>query len=782
MISSYAHWIVRHRVLVVVGVLAVVLLAASGGRFLTFKNDYRMFFSADNPQLVAFEHLQATYTKQDNILFVLAPKGGSVFTPEVLSAVEDLTRGAWQIPHARRVDSVTNFQHTAAEGDNLVVGDLVRSAADLNPEAVERIKSIALREPLLVDRLVSPDGSVAGVNVTIQLPGVNEAKEVPEVAAAARDLAARVRTEHPELDVRVTGLVAMNAAFSESSERDMVTLVPIMLLLIVVTMGVLLRAIWGTLAVLLIILLSIAGAIGLAGWLGIAVSPTSAAAPNIILTLAIVYCVHILANFFETLRVGGKDKREAIVETLRVNMQPVFLAALTTAIGFLSMNASDAPPFRDLGNIIAMGTGITFLLAITFLPAFLAILPVQTDQRPSPTTRSVTKVAEFVIRHRTPLFWGMLGLAAVLTAAIPRNELNDQYVKYFDPSIDFRTATDFATDNLTGIYYIDYSLGTGAPGGVNDPEYLAMVEEFANWYRRQPNVLHVNSITDIIKKLNQNMHGNDPAYYRIPDRRELTSQYLLLYEMSLPYGLDLNDRIDVDKSAARLTVTLNSISSQDVLALEERAQAWLADHARPSMRADGASPTIMFAHIGQRNIESMLTGVAVALVLISLILVFALRSIKFGLLSLVPNIIPIAMGFGLWGLVVGQVGLASSVVAAMTLGIVVDDTVHFLSKYLRARREQGLSPEDAVRYAFSRVGTAIWVSSVVLMVGFSVLALSGFEINSAIGLLTVIIVGCALFADVLFLPALLIRIDKKTTKETSFSVTPAQTGAVSSGS
>jgi predicted RND superfamily exporter protein len=229
--------------------------------------------------------------------------------------------------------------------------------------------------------------------------------------------------------------------------------------------------------------------------------------------------------------------------------------------------------------------------------------------------------------------------------------------------------------------------------------------------------------------------------------------------MSLPYGLDLNNQIDISKSSTKLTAFLQSLSSNELLAMEDRAQQWLKENA-PYMQSNGASPSVMFAYIGKRNIRSMLVGTSVALVLISFILIFALRSVKIGLISLVPNLAPAAMGFGLWGLLYGQVGLGLSIVAGLTLGIVVDDTVHFLSKYLRARREQGMNSQDAVRYAFHTVGVALLVTTIVLVAGFLVLSQSTFKLNSDMGLLTSITIALALLADFIFLPPLLMKVDK----------------------
>jgi predicted RND superfamily exporter protein len=507
-----------------------------------------------------------------------------------------------------------------------------------------------------------------------------------------------------------------------------------------------------------VIVFSILTAMGLAGWMGFYLTPPSASSPPIILTLAVADCVHVLVSFLYVMR-KGMDKFSAIADSLRINMQPIFLTSLTTVIGFMSMNFSDAPPFRDLGNIVAMGVAVAFVFSVTFLPAFMAAVPVRVRPGSVRRTERMDRFGEFVVSRQNALFWGMGVVMIALIAFIPRNELNDEFVKYFDESIPFRTATDFASENLTGIYTIDYSLGNGEVGGINEPAFLEDVERFANWYREQPGVLHVNTLTDIMRRLNKNMHGDDPAWYRLPDERELSAQYLLLYEMSLPYGLDLNNQIDIDKSATRLTVTMESVSSNELLEIRARAQQWLADNV-PYIKSDGASPSVMFAYIGQRNIRSMLIGASIALVLISMILVIALRSLKIGLVSLVPNLAPAAMGFGLWGLLDGQIGLGMSVVMGMTLGIVVDDTVHFLSKYLRARREQGLGAEDAVRYAFHTVGIALLVTTLVLIAGFMVLTQSAFKLNADMGLLTAITIGIALIADFLFLPPLLMKVDK----------------------
>ncbi len=757
--AQFGIWVLKARWLIVLLTLIIVAAAGSGGRHLEFTTNYRVFFSPDNPELLAFQFMEDAYSKNDNAMILLAPRDGKVFTNQTLAAVERLTERAWQTPYSTRVDSISNFQYTEAEEDDLLVHDLYQNGAELNDEQIADVRRKAINEPLLINRLISEREHVTAVNITIHLPGKHEAVETPEVASFVRGLVDEVKAENPDMDVYLTGMVMMNNAFSESSKNDMKLLVPLSFGLMLLCLGILIKGVTGTIGTLLVIMFSIISAMGIGGYIGFPLSPPSATSPTIILTVAIANCVHVLVSFLHGYRHGlGKD--EAIVESLRINLQPIFIASVTTAIGFLSMNFSEVPPFRHLGNFVAMGVVASLLFSVTFLPAFISLLPVKVPRQEHGKDTPMLKLGQFIVRHHSKLLWGMALVIIVLVSSITRNEMNDVFVHYFDESIQFRTDSDFTTDNLTGLYSIEYSLESGESGGISNPEFLQQTKLFADWYREQPETMHVSVITDTMQRLNKNMHGDDPAAYTLPDQRDLAAQYLLLYEMSLPYGLDLNNQITVDKSSTRMVVSLETISSNEVLALEDRAQDWLSQNAPAIKQANGTGTTPMFAHIGSRNISSMLIGTTIALVFISFVLVLAFRSLLIGVISLVPNLIPAAMGFGLWGIVDGEVGLALSVVTGMTLGIVVDDTVHFLSKYVRARRENGLHSRDAVIYAFSTVGRALIITSTVLVIGFLVLALSSFQLNSGMGLLTAIVIAFALAADFLFLPPLLIKIEE----------------------
>ena len=759
LLVRYAEGVVRFRwPVVLVSLLGFALLAAGASR-IRFAGDYRVFFSKSNPLRAAFEELQNTYAKNESLLFVVEPTDGDVFTRQTLMAIESLTARAWEIPYSTRVDSLTNFQHTVAEEDDLLVENLVRHAADLAPEAIEHAREIALGEPRLVHRLISPSGHVAGVNVLVQFEGDDPAR-LASAVAHARGLAEEIHREFPGVQLHLSGAIMLHNAFMEATQHDLTTLVPLMYLAIIVFMFFFLRSVAATLATVVMILLSTAAAMGTAGWLGVALTPVSAGAPTLIMTLAVADSLHFLMSYLVNMS-DGKERGPAVVEALRVNFQPIFLTSLTTAIGFLSMNSSDAPPLHDLGNVTAIGIILAFLAAVIFLPALAAILPATARIRgeAAKTNRALDWLARLVTRRYGPLLWVGCAVLVVCGALVPSLELNDSYVGYFDESVPFRQATDFTVANLTGIHQLEYSIPSGDVGGVSDPSYLRLLDDFANWWREKDVVIHVDSFSDTMKRLNQSLHGDDPAWYRPPAERELAAQYLLLYELSLPFGLDLNHQIDIDKSATRFSVTLEERTSRDLIDISEEGNRWLREQAGPDRSAEAVGPSVMFAHIAISNIYSMLLGTLFAFLLISASLVVAFRSLRFGLLSLIPNVAPAIIGFGLWGLFVGQMGFLLSIVLAMTLGIVVDDTVHFLSKYLRARREHDLGPAEAIHHAFASAGRALVATTVVLAGGFLILSLSTFAQNSDMGRLTALIILVALVADFVFLPALLMVVD-----------------------
>ena len=754
--ERYAALVLRYRWAILAVATVAMLALAAGAPRVVVSGSYRVLFGEDNPHLLAFDELQDTYSASRSALIAIAPGEGTVFTRETLAAVEELTESAWQTPHSVRVDSLTNYFHTQADGDDLTVAPLVEDAGSFDDSDLDRVRAIALGDRELVGQLVSEDGRVAGLIISFALSEPEEPKWA-EISDYLETLLQEARTAHPHLSYFLTGNVILNQTFAVAGE-DAEELIPIVFVVILAIAAALLRSISATVSIAVMIVFVVASTMGTAGWLGMMLTPVNAAVPVIVMAVAVAHSIHIVTIAQIGIR-RNLDRNAALAESLRENLYPVALASTTTAVGFLSLNTSNSPPFHVLGNLVALGMLFTLVYSIVLLPALLSILPLSAPRRRPGREDIFERLGNFVVARRTFILWSGLLVVVALATGVPRNETGDYWLHHFDDRYAFRTDTEFIVENLTGFDRIDYSLSSGSEGGVTHPDYLNTVEAFAEWYRAQPEVLYVQAFPEILKRVNRSMHGDDPAFYRIPETPDLAAQLLLLYEFSLPVGADLNDRIDISKSATRMTVVLDDTSTRDHLEIAARAEDWL------QANADGAAGpasgfTMIAAHLSERNVESMLVGTIIATGIISLILLLVFRSLRVGLICLVPNFVPAILAFGLWGHLVGTIGLGASVVTAIAIGIVVDDTIHFLSKYVSVRR-QGMSSPEAVRATFRMVGPALWATTAILVAGFLVFSMSGYEPSWVLGILVALTILFALIADLLLLPALLMALDRK---------------------
>ena len=746
-----------HPLFVIAVMLMITVVTALGSQHLHFRGDYRIYFEKTYAPLLSYEEMRGTFSKNDNVAVLIVPKSQGVDNAETLQLIQKMTDAAWQIPFSSRVDSLSNFQYTWSEYDDMVVEDLVSEDSTLSRDEINRIVKIALEEPILNGRIIAADKQVSLLNITVQIPGdQDQTVEIHQVIHAVQAMVDDLADDYQNYDFHLTGVLPMNYSFASESRNDVETLLPLMLGLLIVMLAIMLRSLVATIATVLILIVSVITTMGLGGWLGYFLSTGTVNVPIVVLTIAVADCVHIVATT-QLAMSEGRSKAEAIRYSIDLNWMPVLITSITTAVGFSTLIMSESPVFVDFGTLSAFGVLIACVFSLTLLPAILRLMPLKAVAR-NRGDFGMSWLADRVINHYRPLL--IVGtLTLILFASLAsRNEINDVASEYFSPATEFRQATLTQEDKLSGAMSIDWALYSENEGGINDPQFLQFLDNFAVWLRQQPEVDHVSSLSDTYKRLNKNMHGDDQEWYRLPTDRELAAQYLLLYEMSLPYGLDLNNQIDIDKSAVRITSILQNLGSREIVALEQKAQQWVRDQGT-DYRVTGASPGLMFAHIGEQNMYSMLYSMLIAVIIISLLMIFALRSARLGMISLIPNLLPAVVGFGFWSMISGEINLGLSIVSSMTLGIVVDDSVHFLSKYKRAR-DDGRDTQAAIRYAYISVGRALVITTVVLVVGFSVLSFSSFRLNSDMGTATALIIFMALVIDFLFLPPLLLWLDR----------------------
>ncbi len=737
-------------------IVALAALACAGLSRLTITADSRVFIGPDNPYRVTFDQFEKTFSSSENVFVAVWADAGDVFTPQRLAALHALTEKVWSVPYVLRVDSLTNFAHSHADGETIVIEALVTDPAALTAAKAAEIREIALTDDLVRGNFVTRDGSMAGINLSIN-PGFPPAAPHQILAALDRTLA-EFTAAHPDLKVGVTGSIAMARAFYDATWSDLRILVPISFACMFGFMTLMLRSLSLSLVVLTQVVLCAAVAMGLAGWFGIVLNPASVNAGIIVAVLVIAHNIY-LVTAVQTEQQTAPSQADAVGRALRHNIFAVFLSGLTTALGCLSFNACDAPPFRDLGNITAAGLVCGFLFWCTLMPAMLTALPLPA-RPPVPIFPQIEPfMAEFVIRNRRRLLVIGTVIAIALSVGVVNLRLVNDFLKDFDERFAFRRITELVNDRFGTRSVYEFVLDSRAPNGAIDPAFLAKVDTFTDWLRQQPDVASVYTLTDIIKRINRDLNGGDPQHYVLPATREATAQTLLLYELSLPAGLDLTDRMDIDKQTIRVSVRGSGGDSIAVVDFENRARQWALDNPAQAVAFEITGLSVIYGHIAQVNTKSMINGNFFAFVTVSLIMIIVLRRPRVITLGLLSNVTPSLVALGVWGLLDGRVGMSVAVVVAMTFGIVVDDTIHSILAYLDAR-ERLPTREDAIRHVFATVGRPIVVTTIILSLGFGVLVFSGHAVTANFGFLSALVIGIAVFFDYFLLPSALLLFDR----------------------
>lgn len=738
--------------------LLVIIIAALGVSRLGLASDYKIFFDEDDKDLQILENLQSIYSKTENVFIMIEPPGDTVFTMKTVELVHELSESLWQIPYASRVDSITNYPYSYSKDEEIIIEEFVPRGDTVTRDHLSLISAVALSEKDLVGKLLTESSSHTGINITLHLPAEDSKAETQAVNQTVKEILGEFESRYPEHSFYVSGIAIMNGAFIAAAKKDFKTLIPIMMVFVLIFAGFLLGSLRAAGIILLIVLLSFVGALGISGWLGINLSAPSISAPIIMFTVIVASTIHIL-SYVRRCQSDGATPQEAVKEAYSHNAAPIALSHITTIIGFLSMNLSDSPPFRDLGNIVVFGVVISLLQIFTILPFCISRLSFSRRRAVRGLPQITTRIAKFVVDRRLWILLLGTPLALALSSLATRSDLDDNLIRYFDKSVKFRQHAEAVDEHFSGLYNIDYSIDSGLENGVFDPQYLKFVNEFEEWLSTQDGVVYIDSVLHRIKDLNQLINNDNKSYYRIPPSKEIAAQNFLLYEMSLPFGRETTHFVSVDKSQMKVTVRLKNMSSEEVIEREGLINEWMSINAPSDYSVSYSSPALIFSHIGSRSIVSLLQGAALALVIISLSLMLIFRSFSLGLVSLIPNLLPITAAFGVWYIMHGQISMGLAGVAAMAIGIVVDDTVHFLFQYIRGVRA-GETEAQSIMRTFNKTMPAICLSSVLLISGFMILATSSFEKNSDIGIMASITIFLALLFDMLYLPAIVVYLIK----------------------
>ena len=758
--KDFAKLLIKYRYLSIGLVLIAVCLLATGLTKLTFNPDLETYFPEGHPAVIRYNEIDDMFIPTDNLIIAVHSNEGTLFNGDSLKVIEELTKKSWTIPYSVRVDSLTNYSYVKSVNDDLIVEPFIEEAEKKSIEFIERRKDLVAGEDIIYKSLISEDKKTSVVSIIVDPPGPNKEDQNSELINYILGFIEPIKESNENLDIRLLGNPYLDYISPRIVKAEMPVVMPLMLLLIFLIVFLMIRSYVAVLATFVVILMSLIATFGSIGILGSPLNQMVTTIPILIITLALADCIHLFSIYFQN-RVKGISSKESMEKSLEMNIQPLFLTTISTCIGFLCLNFIEVAPLRDFGNAVAIGIGFAFIFTIFFIAPIVSFFEVKTASKVTKQTRFSTSVGSFILKNGNKLIFSITSISFLILLCIPMNELDENPTQmYAEGFTSFSSDTLWLDEKLSVTFPVNF-LATNEEGQVSDPDFLKILDKFSVWLEEREQVNHVTSLANNMKNLNKSMHGDDPEWKKIPENADLSAQYLFFYEMSLPMGLDLNSSISQDRKSTKISATLKDMSANEFKEFNNEVLGYIQQNNLENMISEPSSFRVIFTYMVEAIVNSLLYGLFIGILLITLIIGLFFRSYLLPTLSIFPNILPIGMGFGLWGLFVGDVGFMVAVGMGSTLGVIVDFTVHFLSKYELARKEFKKSVEESVIYSFETVGFALIIMTVVLALGFSVLNLVTFIPIQDFAKFSVICFIGGLIINFLFLPNLLMKFDKR---------------------
>ncbi len=758
--KDFAKLLIKYRYLSIGLVLIVVCLLATGLTKLTFNPDLETYFPEGHPAVIRYNEIDDMFIPTDNLIIAVHSNEGTLFNGDSLKVIEELTKKSWTIPYSVRVDSLTNYSYVKSVNDDLIVEPFIEEAEKKSIEFFKKREDLVAGEDIIYKSLISEDKKTSVVSIIVDPPGPNKEDQNSELINYILGFIEPIKESNENLDIRLLGNPYLDYISPRIVKAEMPVVMPLMLLLIFFIVFLMIRSYVAVLATFVVILMSLIATFGSIGILDNPLNQMVTTIPILIITLALADCIHLFSIYFQN-RVKGISSKESMEKSLEMNIQPLFLTTISTCIGFLCLNFIEVTPLRDLGNAVAIGIGFAFIFTIFFIAPIVSFFEVKTASKVTKQTRFSTSVGSFILKNGNKLIFSITSISFLILLCIPMNELDENPTQmYAEGFTSFSSDTLWLDEKLSVTFPVNF-LATNEEGQVSDPDFLEILDKFSVWLEEREQVNHVTSLANNMKNLNKSMHGDDPEWKKIPENADLSAQYLFFYEMSLPMGLDLNSSISQDRKSTKISATLKDMSANEFKEFNNEVLGYLRQNNLENMISEPSSFRVIFTYMVEAIVNSLLYGLFIGILLITLIIGLFFRSYLLPALSIFPNILPIGMGFGLWGLFVGDVGFMVAVGMGSTLGVIVDFTVHFLSKYELARKEFKKSVEESVIYSFETVGFALIIMTVVLALGFSVLNLVTFIPIQDFAKFSVICFIGGLIINFLFLPNLLMKFDKR---------------------
>ncbi|MDF1878606.1 MMPL family transporter [Sulfurimonas sp. SAG-AH-194-C20] len=756
--EKFVNRVIKFRWVIAVIIPLITIIMASSLKTLEFEGSYRIWFGEESKILKNYDNFRAIFGNDDTVTIMFTSEDG-IFTKEALASIDTITKKLWQTQYIARVDSITNFQYVHSDEeypDEVVVEDFIEDPQSYTLKQLLAKKEIALKQDIIVGKLISKDAR------TTMIAGrmTPKAGDDPQVSFKLRDAVLKIIAPEEKKNgykFYLGGGPIINTSFIEIAQHDGGIFTPAVILIAMVLLLLIFRKFSSMIVSIIVVIFTFLIVLSIQVLLGFKLNNFTANIPVFVVAIGIADAMHLLW-IYTMARKKGMSNHESIHYSVKKNFLAIFLTSITTSIGFASLGISAVVPIQTLGIATASAALLAFVLTILFVPAMLAILNpnikadkniMEAKHHPFAVwyTHFLSQNAKLILTLSTLLFIG-------IGVGIFQANVDSNTVKYFKEDFPFRVAVKEMQDKLTGPMSYEIIVDSKVNDGIKDPKFLHTVE---NFYRelssKYSDVRHLDSLLDIIKVFNNVMNDSKT----VPKNKELVAQYLLLYSLSLPQGMELNDKMDINERLLRVSASLNLIDTSKDLEIINWIENWWS---KTPYSATVNGQTVMFAHMQHDVTDTLIQSITLAVVLISIIMLLIFRNWRMLPLFIVPNILPIALVVGVMGWLDIDIDMGVAIAGAIIIGVAVDDTIHFMVKYIEARK-RGDSLEEAMKYVMSYAGSAIIFTTIVLSLAFLVFIFSDFNPNYHFGVVTASALIIAVVVDLVALPALLMIIDDR---------------------
>ncbi|NQV16269.1 RND family transporter [bacterium] len=746
--KKFISLITEHPKLVIFLNLLVITLLALPIYRIHINPDLQALIPSDDPELLRMEELEEEFGGLDLILIIYHT--ADIFSSEALQLIENLTRDLELLPEIDHLISLTNYESIFSEDETIMVDRFIREIPS-NQQASDSLAAAAKTDPMIGRILVSEDHSYSAFLI---FPDT-EIDEVTSVDTIRNVVLPYQLQGH---DLRLGGMPVIRSQISEDISRDTSVFIPAGMLLIALLLYFSFRSRRGTILPLLVVFLSILGTLGLMAWLGLMLSVISSIMPIMLIAIASAYGIHIITRYFEDCSTMSDeaDSKSVVASVLEHMFRPVFLAALTTIIGFLSLLSHILPASREVGALTSFGVFLAFGLSITFIPAVLVLFNKPSKERQNKNTtnrllsRILVMIGNLVFEQRWIIIVGFIIITIIALMGIPSVELDSNPLNYYSPESNVRVVNSIIDENFGG----STTMSVVIEGDIKAPKILNQIELIQAYLEDRDGVGYTLAITDFIKLMNQSLNGGDHAYYRIPESRELVSQFLLLYSMESSDGY-LDSYVDYEYHMAQIVVHMNTLDVYHMVDIQRELNEFLNDNIRVDNKPKSEGYAVLLGNLMPMMVKGQTRSLILSVILAALVTGLVFRSLAAALISAMPLAFAIAGVFGLMGYMGIYLNTATSMLSSIMIGIGIDYTIHFLFRF-RTEIRHGLSDHEAIVKSLSTTGQGIIINGFSVMMGFAVCMLSTFIPIYFFGWLISVSIFMCLIAALTLLPVVLI--------------------------